>query len=214
MSPRPETPGLVLPAQAHAPTPGTSMGLDDHIYNRLLRERIIFLGSEVRDENANAICAQLLLLAAEDPDKDINLYINSPGGSVSAGMAIYDTMQFVKPDIVTVALGFAASMGQFLLTAGTRGKRYALPHAKILMHQPWGGVGGTATDIQIHVDAIVRTKQEMARLISQHTGRSLEDIERDSDRDRYFTADEALEYGFIDHVVEEASQVSEGGGTA
>ncbi len=213
MSPRPETPGLVLPAQAHSPTPGTSLGLDDHIYNRLLRERIIFLGSEVRDENANAICAQLLLLAAEDPDKDINLYINSPGGSVSAGMAIYDTMRFVKPDIVTVALGFAASMGQFLLTAGTRGKRYALPHAKILMHQPWGGVGGTATDIKIHVDAMVRTKQEMARLIAQHTGRSVEEIERDSDRDRYFTAEEALEYGFIDHVVAEASEVSEGGGT-
>ncbi len=213
MSPRPETPGLVLPAQAHSPTPGTSLGLDDHIYNRLLRERIIFLGAEVRDENANAICAQLLLLAAEDPDKDINLYINSPGGSVSAGMAIYDTMRFVKPDIVTVALGFAASMGQFLLTAGTRGKRYALPHAKILMHQPWGGVGGTATDIKIHVDAMVRTKQEMARLIAQHTGRSVEEIERDSDRDRYFTAEEALEYGFIDHVVAEASEVSEGGGT-
>ena len=213
MSPRPETPGLVLPAQAHSPTPGTSLGLDDHIYNRLLRERIIFLGSEVRDENANAICAQLLLLAAEDPDKDINLYINSPGGSVSAGMAIYDTMRFVKPDIVTVALGFAASMGQFLLTAGTRGKRYALPHAKILMPQPWGGVGGTATDIKIHVDAMVRTKQEMARLIAQHTGRSVEEIERDSDRDRYFTAEEALEYGFIDHVVAEASEVSEGGGT-
>jgi ATP-dependent Clp protease, protease subunit len=214
VSPRPETPGLVLPAQAHSPTPGTSMGLDDHIYNRLLRERIIFLGSEVRDENANAICAQLLLLAAEDPERDIHLYINSPGGSVSAGMAIYDTMQYVKPDVVTVALGFAASMGQFLLTAGAPGKRYALPHAKILMHQPWGGVGGTATDIRIHVDAMVRTKQEMARLIAQHTGRPLEEIEQDSDRDRYFTAQEALEYGFIDHVVQEASQVSESGGTA
>ena len=206
MSPRLD----VLPAEAHAP--GTQVGLDDHIYNRLLRERIIFLGSEVRDTNANAICAQLLLLAAEDPERDIHLYINSPGGSVSAGMAIYDTMQYVKPDIVTVALGFAASMGQFLLTAGTHGKRYALPHAKILMHQPHGGVGGTATDIRIHAEAMVRTKQEMARLIARHTGRTLEEIERDSDRDRYFTPEEALEYGFIDRVVQDASQVAEGGG--
>ncbi|MGH8823527.1 MAG: ATP-dependent Clp protease proteolytic subunit [Jiangellaceae bacterium] len=196
--------------QGPAPTMG---GPDDHIYNRLLRERIIFLGSEVRDENANAICAQLLLLAAEDQDKDINLYINSPGGSVSAGMAIYDTMQFVKPDVVTVAMGFAASMGQFLLTAGARGKRYALPHAKILMHQPHGGVGGTATDIRIHAEAMVRTKREMARLIAKHTGRTVEEIEEDSDRDRYFTAEEALEYGFIDHVVQEAAEVSGGGGT-
>jgi ATP-dependent Clp protease protease subunit len=188
------------------------MGLDDQIYNRLLRERIIFLGSEVRDENANAICAQLLLLAAEDPDRDIHLYINSPGGLVSAGMAIYDTMQFVRPDIVTLALGFAASMGQFLLTAGTHGKRYALPHSKILMHQPSGGVGGTATDILIHTQAMLRTKQEMARLIAHHTGKPVEEIERDSDRDRYFTPEEALEYGFIDGVVQEASQVADGGG--
>jgi ATP-dependent Clp protease protease subunit len=190
------------------------MGLDDHIYNRLLRERIIFLGSEVRDENANAICAQLLLLAAEDPDRDINLYINSPGGSVSAGMAIYDTMQFVKPDIVTVAMGFAASMGQFLLTAGSPGKRYALPHSRILMHQPSGGMGGSASDIRIQAEQMLYVKREMARLIAQHTGRSLEDIERDSDRDRYFTAEEAMEYGFVDHVVASASQVPEGGGTA
>lgn len=213
MSPRPETPGLVLPDQAHAPgAPGGPMGLDDHIYNRLLRERIIFLGSEVRDENANAICAQLLLLSAEDPDKDISLYINSPGGSVSAGMAIYDTMQFVQPAVATLAMGFAASMGQFLLTAGEPGKRYALPHAKILMHQPHGGVGGTATDIRIHADAMVKTKNEMARLNAKHTGKSLEQIDADSDRDRYFTAQEALAYGFIDHVVEEAAEV-EGGGS-
>ena len=212
MSQRPETPGLVSPVQAHAPSPGV-LGLDDQIYNRLLRERIIFLGSEVRDENANAICAQLLLLAAEDPNRDIHLYINSPGGSVSAGMAIYDTMQFVEPEIVTLALGFAASMGQFLLTAGTHGKRYALPHSKILMHQPHGGVGGTATDIRIHAEAMVRTKQEMARLTAEHTGRTLEEIERDADRDRYFTPEEALEYGFIDHVVQSASQVTDGGGS-
>lgn len=214
MSLRPETSGLVLSDQPQAATPGTAMGLDDHIYNRLLRERIIFLGSEVRDENANAICAQLLLLAAEDPDRDINLYINSPGGSVSAGMAIYDTMQFVKPDIVTVAMGFAASMGQFLLTAGSPGKRYALPHSRILMHQPSGGMGGSASDIRIQAEQMLYVKREMARLIAQHTGRSLEDIERDSDRDRYFTAEEAKEYGFVDHVVASASQVPEGGGTA
>ncbi|HEY9408418.1 MAG TPA: ATP-dependent Clp protease proteolytic subunit [Jiangellaceae bacterium] len=190
------------------------MGLDDHIYNRLLRERIIFLGSEVRDENANAICAQLLLLAAEDPNKDINLYINSPGGSVSAGLAIYDTMQFVKPDVATYAMGFAASMGQFLLSAGSRGKRYALPHARILMHQPSGGMGGSASDIRIQAEAMIQTKKEMARLIAEHTGQPLEKIEADSDRDRYFTAKEALEYGFVDHVVESAAQVSDGGGTA
>lgn len=202
---------LAIP-EAHAPANGGQLGLDDHIYNRLLRERIIFLGAEVRDENANAICAQLLLLAAEDPNRDVQLFINSPGGSVTAGMAIYDTMQYVKPDVVTVALGFAASMGQFLLTAGAKGKRYALPHSKILMHQPSGGVGGTASDILIHADAMVRTKNEMAKLNSLHTGQPLETIERDSDRDRYFTPEEALAYGFIDHVVEEASQVE--GGTA
>jgi ATP-dependent Clp protease, protease subunit len=204
---RPETLGAVSSEQAHAPSPGVSAGLDDHIYNRLLRERIIFLGAEVRDQNANAICAQLLLLAAEDPNREIHLYINSPGGSVWAGMAIYDTMQYVKPDVVTVAMGFAASMGQFLLSAGAPGKRYALPHAKILMHQPSGGVGGTATDIRIHTDAMIRTKKEMARLIAEHTHRTLEEIERDSDRDRYFTAEEAVEYGFIDQVIASASEI-------
>ncbi|TDE15135.1 ATP-dependent Clp protease proteolytic subunit [Jiangella asiatica] len=213
VSTRPETSGPHF-IQAHTPTPGTSMGLDDNVYSRLLRERIIFLGSEVRDENANAICAQLLLLAAEDPGRDINLYINSPGGSVSAGMAIYDTMQYVKPDVVTVAMGFAASMGQFLLTAGAPGKRYALPHARILMHQPSGGMGGSASDIRIQAEAMLRTKKEMAELIAHHTGQSVERIEADSDRDRYFTPQEALEYGFVDHVVESASQVSQGGGTA
>jgi ATP-dependent Clp protease protease subunit len=187
------------------------MGLDDHIYNRLLRERIIFLGSEVRDQNANAICAQLLLLAAEDPDRDIHLYINSPGGSVWAGMAIYDTMQYVKPDVVTVAMGFAASMGQFLLCAGAPGKRYALQHTKILMHQPSGGVGGTASDIRIHAESLVKTKREMAALIAHHTGRNVEEIERDSDRDRYFTAEEAREYGFVDRVIASASELPTNG---
>ncbi|NDL58883.1 ATP-dependent Clp protease proteolytic subunit [Phytoactinopolyspora sp. XMNu-373] len=187
------------------------MGLDDHIYNRLLRERIIFLGSEVRDQNANAICAQLLLLAAEDPSRDIHLYINSPGGSVWAGMAIYDTMQYIKPDVATFAMGFAASMGQFLLCAGAPGKRYALQHAKILMHQPSGGVGGTASDIMIHAESLLSTKREMARLIAQHTGRTTEEIERDSDRDRYFTADQAREYGFVDQVITSVSELPSNG---
>ncbi len=184
---------------------GMPGGLDDHIYNRLLKERIIFLGSEVRDENANAICAQMLLLAAEDPEKDIWLYINSPGGSVTAGMAIFDTMQWVKPDVATVAMGMAASMGQFLLSAGTPGKRYATPHARVMMHQPSGGIGGTASDIKIQAEQMLHIKRQMAALIAQHTGQPIEQIERDSDRDRWFTAEEAREYGFVDHVVERAA---------
>jgi len=189
------------------------MGLDDHIYNRLLKDRIIFLGTEVRDENANAICAQMLLLAAEDPDKDIYLYINSPGGSVTAGMAIYDTMQYVKPDVATFAMGLAASMGQFLLSAGTKGKRYALPHARVMMHQPLGGIGGTASDIKIQAELILHMKRQMAELTAQHTGQTVDTIERDSDRDRWFTATQALEYGLVDHVVSSAGDVSGGGGT-
>jgi len=180
-------------------------GLDDRIYERLLKERIIFLGSDVRDENANAICAQLLLLAAEDPEQDIWLYINSPGGSVSAGMAIYDTMQWVPCDVATVAMGLAASMGQFLLCAGAKGKRYATPHAKVMMHQPSGGIGGTASDIKIQAEQMLHTKREMARLIALHTGQSVEQIERDSERDRWFTAQEAKEYGFVDHVYEHSA---------
>jgi len=190
---------------AGAPMPGS---LDDHIYNRLLKERIIFLGSEVRDENANAICAQMLLLAAEDPEKDIWLYINSPGGSVTAGMAIFDTMQWVPNDVATVAMGMAASMGQFLLSAGTPGKRYATPHARVMMHQPSGGIGGTASDIKIQAEQMLHIKKQMAALIAQHTGQSLEQIEKDSDRDRWFTAEEAKAYGFVDHVVERASSAS------
>jgi ATP-dependent Clp protease protease subunit len=180
-------------------------GLDDRIYERLLKERIIFLGSDVRDENANAICAQLLLLAAEDPEQDIWLYINAPGGSVSAGMAIYDTMQWVPCDVATVAMGLAASMGQFLLCAGAKGKRYATPHAKVMMHQPSGGIGGTASDIKIQAEQMLHTKREMARLIALHTGQTVEQIERDSDRDRWFTAQEAKEYGFVDHVYERSA---------
>jgi len=192
---------------------GQMAGLDDHIYNRLLKERIIFLGSEVRDDNANAICAQLLLLAAEDPQKDIWLYINSPGGSVTAGMAIFDTMQWVPNDVATVAMGLAASMGQFLLSAGAAGKRYATPHARVMMHQPSGGIGGTASDIKIQAEQMLHIKKQMAELIAQHTGQTLEQIEADSDRDRWFTAQQALEYGLVDNVTRSARDVSGGGGT-
>jgi ATP-dependent Clp protease protease subunit len=189
-------------------------GLDDQVYQRLLRERIIFLGSVVEDSMANAISAQLLLLAAEDPEKDIFLYINSPGGSISAGMAIYDTMQYIKNDVATVAMGLAASMGQFLLCSGAAGKRYALPHARIMMHQPSGGIGGTASDIKIQAEQMSFTKKKMAELIAHHTGQKAETIEADSDRDRWFNAEEAKEYGFVDHVVRSAGQVSGSGGTA
>jgi len=187
---------------------GQMAGLDDHIYNRLLKERIIFLGSEVRDDNANAICAQLLLLAAEDPEKDIWLYINSPGGSVTAGMAIFDTMQWVPNDVATVAMGLAASMGQFLLSAGAAGKRYATPHARVMMHQPSGGIGGTASDIKIQAQQMLHIKKQMAELIALHTGQSLEQIETDSDRDRWFTAEEAMAYGFVDHVYTHSGQAA------
>ena len=189
------------------------LGLNDSIYNRLLRERIIWLGSEVRDENANAICAQMMLLAAEDPNKDIYLYINSPGGSITAGMAIYDTMKFIQPDVATVAMGMAASMGQFLLSSGTKGKRYATPHARVMMHQPSGGIGGTATDVRINAQLIMHMKTVLAELIAEQTGKPVEQIHRDSDRDRWFTAPEALEYGFVDHVVAHAGSVAGGGGT-
>ena len=195
--------------QARSPQPG-GFGHDDAVYQRLLRERIIFLGSVVQDDMANAICAQILLLAAEDPEKDIQLFINSPGGSVSAGMAIYDSMQFVESDVSTVAMGLAASMGQFLLSAGTPGKRYALPHARVMMHQPSGGIGGTASDIKIQAEQMLYTKRKMAELIAMHTGQTVQQIEEDSDRDRWFAAEEAKEYGFVDHVVLSARQVSEG----
>ncbi len=190
-----------------------SFGLDAQVYNRLLKERIIFLGTAVMDEMANAICAQLLLLAAEDPDRDIHLYINSPGGSVSAGMAIYDTMQFVNNDVATYAMGLAASMGQFLLCAGTKGKRYSLPHARVMMHQPSGGIGGTAADIAIQAEQMLYTKRIMQERIAFHTGQTVEQIEKDSDRDRWFSAEEAKDYGFVDHVVSGAKQVPSGAGT-
>jgi ATP-dependent Clp protease, protease subunit len=204
----------ILTPAARGREPSGSLGLDESVYQRLLRERIIFLGSVVEDQMANTIAAQILLLAAEDSERDIFLYINSPGGSVSAGMAIYDTMQFVKNDVATVAMGLAASMGQFLLSAGEAGKRYALPHARIMMHQPSGGIGGTASDIKIQAEQMLYTKKKMAELIAEHTGQSLETIENDSDRDRWFTADEAKEYGFVDHVVTSARDVTGDGGTA
>ena len=196
----------VEPPQLRLPAGG--MTLDDSVYNRLLRERILFLGSQVDDSIANALCAQLLLLSAEDPERDISIYINSPGGSVSAGMAIYDTMQFVPNDISTVAMGLAASMGQFLLCAGAPGKRYALPHARIMMHQPSGGFGGTASDIAIQAEQMLYTKKVMQERISFHTGQTVDQIEADSDRDRWFTADEAKDYGFVDTVIAKVGDVS------
>ena len=186
---------------------GAGYGLDDHIYQRLLRERIVFLGSEVRDQNANAICAQLLLLSAEDPDADIFLHINSPGGSVDAGMAIYDTMNYITNDVATVGMGLAASMGQFLLCAGAKGKRYALPHARIMMHQLSGGIGGTAADIAIQAESMLHIKNVMNERIAFHSGHTAEEIERDADRDRWFTANEAKEYGLVDQVISKATQV-------
>jgi len=195
-------------------SPGAGMTLNDSVYDRLLRERIIFLGQPVDDTIANQICAQLLLLSAEDNNRDIALYINSPGGSVTAGMAIFDTMQFVDCDISTYAMGLAASMGQFLLSAGTRGKRYALPHARIMMHQPSAGIGGTASDIAIQAEQFKLTKVEMARLIAEHTGQTLEQVQADSERDRWFTAEAAKEYGFVDHVVSRVAQVPNGAGPA
>ena len=186
---------------------GSQLGLGDSVYQRLLKERIIWLGGEVRDENANAICAQLLLLAAEDPDRDIYLYINSPGGSVTAGMAIYDTMQYIKPDVVTVGMGMAASMGQFLLTVGAPGKRYITPHTRVLLHQPLGGAGGSATEIRINADLILGMKKELAAITASRTGKTVEQVEADGDRDHWFTAQEALEYGFVDRVIDSPQEI-------
>ena len=183
-------------------------GMTDSVYERLLRERIIFLGSQVDDEIANKLCAQILLLSAEDPTRDISLYINSPGGSVTAGMAIYDTMQYAPCDIATYGMGLAASMGQFLLSAGTKGKRYALPHARIMMHQPLGGIQGTASDVKTQAEQLLHIKKQMAELIAEHTGQPVEKISADSDPDRWFTAAEAMEYGFVDHVFERSQDAT------
>ncbi len=179
----------------------TTATLDDAVYERLLRERIVFLGREVDDVLANQLAAQMLLLAAEDPRRDIHLYVNSPGGGVTAGMAVYDTMRSLECDVATYAMGMAASMGQFLLTAGTPGKRFALPHARIMMHQPSAGLGGTAADISIQADLLAQTKRQLNELQAEHSGQSVEQVERDSDRDRWFTAAEALTYGLIDSVI-------------
>jgi ATP-dependent Clp protease, protease subunit len=177
------------------------------IYNRLLRERIVFLGTDVNDDMANFITAQLLYLEGQDPEKDIWLYINSPGGSITAGMAIYDTMQFIRSDVATICMGLGASMGQFLLSAGAAGKRYALPHARIMMHQPSGGIRGPASDIAIQAEQLAYIKRLMAERTAFHTGQTVEQVELDSERDRWFTAEQAKEYGLIDHVILKRGEV-------
>jgi ATP-dependent Clp protease protease subunit len=176
------------------------------VFDRLLKDRIVWLGSEVRDDMANEICAKILLLAAEDAEKDIFLYINSPGGSITAGMAIYDTMQYVPNNIVTVGIGMCASMGQFLLSSGTKGKRYATPNTRVLLHQPSGGFGGTASDIQTQAELIMSMKRQLAAITAAQTGKTVDQVMLDGDRDRWFTAQEALEYGFIDHIQEFANR--------
>jgi len=170
------------------------------IYSRLLKDRIIFLGEEVNDASASIVVAQLLFLEAEDPEKDIHLYINSPGGSVTAGMAIYDTMQYIKCDVETICIGMAASMGAFLLAGGTKGKRIALPNSEIMIHQPLGGTRGQATDMKIHTDHIIRTREKLNQILSENTGKPIEEIEKDTERDNFLTAEQALEYGLIDHI--------------
>ena len=171
------------------------------IFSRLLNDRIIFLSDEVNDATASLVVAQMLFLEAQDPDKDISFYINSPGGSVTAGMAIYDTMQFIKCDVSTICLGMAASMGAFLLSSGTKGKRFALPHSEVMIHQPLGGARGQASDIQIQAEQILRVKATLNRILAENTGKPLEVIERDTDRDNYMTADEAMAYGLVDQVI-------------
>lgn len=191
-------------ARADAPPAGA---FDDQLAARLQHQRIVVLGRPVDDEIANRLCAQLLLLSAEDPRRDIALYINSPGGSVSAALAVYDTMRLIPNDVATLAMGLAASAAQFLLSAGTPGKRFAMQHARVLMHQPSGGLGGTAVDIAIQAQNLAHTKRTMQGLIAEHTGQDVATVERDSDRDRWFTADEAREYGFVDRVVSQLEDV-------
>jgi ATP-dependent Clp protease protease subunit len=171
------------------------------IFSRLLKERIIFLGTPIDDTVAGLIIAQLLFLESEDPDKDINLYVNSPGGSVSAGLAIYDTMQYIRPDVATICIGMAASMGSVLLAGGAKNKRTALPNSRIMIHQPWGGVQGTATDISIQAEEILKTKKRLNEILAFHTGKSVEQVSKDTDRDKYLSADEAKEYGLIDNIL-------------
>ena len=194
--------GVTLdPFPAWMPVAQTQLGNPtSEIFNRLLKDRIVILGSDVNDDIANIICAQMLFLEGEDNGKDIWLYINSPGGSITAGMAIYDTMQFISPDVATICMGLAASMGQFLLCTGSPGKRFALPHARIMMHQPSGGVQGQASDIAIQAEQLIYVKRLMAERIAHHTGQTVEQVQEDSERDRWFTAEQAKEYGIIDHV--------------
>ncbi|WP_431894880.1 ATP-dependent Clp protease proteolytic subunit [Micromonospora haikouensis] len=191
----------------------TNLSFDGNLFNRLLEERIIFLGSEVNAEVANRVCGQLLLLAAADPVRDVHLYINSPGGSVDAGLAICDTMDFIENDVSTLVVGLAASMGQVLSSAGTKGKRFALPHSRIMMHQPLGGIQGVASDVAIQAEQMLYVKRVLREETARHTGKSVDEIEADADRDRWFTADEAVNYGLIDRVVSRATHVPDGAGT-
>jgi ATP-dependent Clp protease protease subunit len=195
---------------ARTATPEATVIPGELLFQRLLRNRIVFLGQQVDDDIANRICAEMLILSAEDPKSDITFYINSPGGSVYAGLAIYDIMQYVPNDVATYAMGMAASMGQFLLTAGTAGKRYALPHATVLMHQPSGGIGGTASDIRIQAEQMLYVKKTLFERTAFHTGQTVEQIEKDADRDRWYTAEDAKSYGFVDHVVRSATEVEAG----
>ena len=206
----PDTPARII--ETYAPRARASVAAPDllaqeSLSQKLLDQRIVFIGKEIDDELANRVCAQLLLLSADSRERDITLYINSPGGVVDAGMAIYDIMQFLPNDVATVAVGLAASMGQSLLCAGTHGKRYALRHARVMMHQPSGGIGGTASDIRIQAEQSIYLKRVLAERTAFHTGRTLEEIERDADRDRWFTADQAREYGFVDHVVDSTDRI-------
>ena len=197
--------GMFQPRAENGDTPPSRF--DDHLAAQLLAQRIVLLGTQVDEVSANRVCAQLLLLSAEDPRTDISLYINSPGGSVTAGLAIYDTMRLIPNDVSTLAMGFAASMGQFLLTVGTAGKRFALPNARIMMHQPSAGIGGTASDVAIQAENLEYTKQAIERITAAHTGQSEETIARDGDRDRWFTAEQAREYGMVDQVVESLADI-------
>jgi ATP-dependent Clp protease protease subunit len=195
---------------ARTATPDAPVIPGDLLFQRLLRNRIVFLGQQVDDDIANRICAEMLILSAEDPKSDITFYINSPGGSVYAGLAIYDIMQYVPNDVATYAMGMAASMGQFLLTAGAAGKRYALPHATVLMHQPSGGIGGTASDIRIQAEQMLYVKKTLFERTAFHTGQTVEQIEKDADRDRWYTAEDAKTYGFVDHVIRSATEAPGG----
>jgi ATP-dependent Clp protease, protease subunit len=205
-----DSPAMPINDRGNGPA---DLSFEGNLFNRLLDDRIVFLGTEVTSEVSNRICAQLLLLAAADPKRDINLYVNSPGGSVDAGLAIMDTMQFIENDVATLVIGMAASMGQFLVSSGAKGKRFALPHSRIMMHQPLGGIQGVAADVAIQAEQMVFVKKVLREETARHTGKSIEQIEADADRDRWFTATEAVEYGLIDRVVSRAANVPDGGGT-